>query len=42
MQPRLYHMGFRGALARSTLAKANEQRDWRGLQTAEALGSAAA
>jgi len=29
MQPRLYHMGFRSELARSTLAKANEQRDWR-------------
>lgn len=29
MQPRLYHMGFRGAIARSTLAEANETRDWR-------------
>ena len=29
MQPRLYHMGFRSEVARSTLAKANEQRDWR-------------
>jgi hypothetical protein len=29
MKPRLYHMGIRGALARSTLAKANENRDWR-------------
>lgn len=26
---RLYHMGFRGAVHRSTLADANEQRDWR-------------
>jgi len=25
----LYHMGFRGAIHRSTLADANEQRDWR-------------
>jgi len=25
----LYHMGFRGAIRRSTLADANEQRDWR-------------
>jgi hypothetical protein len=29
MQPRLYHMGFRGAVRRNTLANANEQRDWR-------------
>ncbi len=29
MQPRLYHLGFRNEVARSTLAKANEQRDWR-------------
>ena len=27
--PQLYHMGFRGRVARSTLAKANERRDWR-------------
>ncbi len=26
---KLYHMGFRGRVARSTLADANEQRDWR-------------
>ena len=26
---RLYHLGLRGHVARSTLAKANEQRDWR-------------
>lgn len=26
---RLYHMGIRGAVARSTLADANEHRDWR-------------
>jgi len=26
---KLYHMGFRGAIARSTLAEANETRDWR-------------
>jgi hypothetical protein len=26
---RLYHMGIRGAVSRSTLAEANEQRDWR-------------
>lgn len=25
----LYHLGFRGPVARSTLADANEQRDWR-------------
>ncbi len=28
-QPKLYHMGFRGKVARSTLADANEARDWR-------------
>ena len=26
---KLYHAGFRGAVKRSTLAEANEQRDWR-------------
>ena len=26
---KLYHMGFRGNIARSTLADANESRDWR-------------
>lgn len=26
---KLYHAGFRGAIARSTLADANERRDWR-------------
>jgi hypothetical protein len=26
---KLYHMGFRQAIKRSTLADANEQRDWR-------------
>lgn len=29
IQPRLYHMGIRGNVARSTLADANEKRDWR-------------
>jgi IS4 transposase len=29
MQPRLYHAGFRGKVSRSTLADANEKRDWR-------------
>lgn len=28
-QSKLYHMGIRGAISRSTLADANEQRDWR-------------
>ena len=28
-QPQLYHMGFRGAVSRNTLAHANQQRDWR-------------
>jgi hypothetical protein len=28
-QPKLYHMGFRGAVSRSNLAYANEHRDWR-------------
>src|SRR5512143_187117 len=28
-QPKLYHMGFRGMVARNTLAHANEVRDWR-------------
>jgi transposase len=29
MREKLYHVGFRGQVARSTLARANEQRDWR-------------
>ena len=29
MQSKLYHMGIRGRIARSTLADANENRDWR-------------
>lgn len=29
MQNKLYHMGIRGKIARSTLADANEKRDWR-------------
>ena len=29
VKPKLYHMGFRGRIARSTLADANENRDWR-------------
>ena len=29
MEPRLYHMGIRGNISRSTLADANETRDWR-------------
>jgi len=29
MENRLYHMGFRGKVSRSTLADANESRDWR-------------
>ncbi|WP_319521105.1 IS4 family transposase [uncultured Desulfosarcina sp.] len=29
MQDKLYHMGIRGKVARSTLADANEKRDWR-------------
>ena len=29
LQPRLYHMGIRSNIARSTLADANENRDWR-------------
>jgi len=29
MQPKLYHMGIRGGIAKSTLADANEKRDWR-------------
>jgi len=29
MQEKLYHMGIRGKVARNTLAKANETRDWR-------------
>ena len=27
--PKLYHMGFRGRITRTTLADANERRDWR-------------
>ena len=29
MQPKLYHAGIRNRVARSTLADANEKRDWR-------------
>ena len=29
MRPKLYHMGIRGKISRSTLADANEKRDWR-------------
>ncbi len=29
VQSKLYHMGIRGAVSRSTLADANESRDWR-------------
>ena len=29
MQKKLYHMGFKGNISRSTLADANEARDWR-------------
>ena len=29
MQNKLYHMGIRGTIARSTLADANEKQDWR-------------
>src|SRR5207253_2917384 len=29
LQSKLYHMGFRGRVFRSTLADANESRDWR-------------
>jgi len=29
MRPKLYHMGIRSHIARSTLADANEKRDWR-------------
>lgn len=29
MQPKLYHAGFRGLVSRTTLARANERRDWR-------------
>jgi len=29
LQPKLYHAGFRGRIARNTLANANKHRDWR-------------
>jgi hypothetical protein len=29
MKEKLYHMGIRGKISRSTLADANENRDWR-------------
>ena len=29
MQKKLYHMGFRGKISRSTIAYTNETRDWR-------------
>ena len=29
MQSKLYHMGIRGKVSRTTLARANENRDWR-------------
>ncbi len=29
MREKLYHIGIRGKVSRNTLAKANENRDWR-------------
>src|SRR3990172_8338278 len=29
LKPKLYHAGIRGKVSRSTLADANEKRDWR-------------
>jgi hypothetical protein len=29
LKPKLYHVGIRGKVSRSTLADANERRDWR-------------
>ena len=29
LQPKLYHVGFRAKVSRTTLARANENRDWR-------------
>ena len=29
VQAKLYHLGFRGTIARNTLARANQRRDWR-------------
>lgn len=29
IKPKLYHLGFRGTIARNTLAKANQNRNWR-------------
>lgn len=29
LKPKLYHVGFRGTIARNTLAKANQTRNWR-------------
>jgi IS4 transposase len=29
IKPKLYHLGIRGTVARNTLAKANQNRDWR-------------
>lgn len=29
LKPKLYHAGFRGTIARNTLAQANQNRDWR-------------
>jgi len=29
LHPKLYHMGFRSKVSKSTLADANERRDWR-------------
>ena len=29
LQPKLYHVGLRGKVSRTTLARANENRDWR-------------
>ncbi|MBW6463603.1 MAG: IS4 family transposase [Firmicutes bacterium] len=29
VRPKLYHMGIRGGISRTTLAKTNENRDWR-------------
>ena len=29
LKPKLYHIGIRSTVSRSTLADANEKRDWR-------------
>ncbi len=42
VQPKLYHAGFRGRVAKSTLSDANRRRDWRSTPTSPKCSSSCA